>query len=121
MKLRKYALIHDLEGTDFIELDTPKCKEYWEKHESQAGEEFIGFAINLEDLRAWLKGAKPLLKPHYFVKNEMGFDRESANLQAVLGLQTCKTKGEACEILNDIRLHERIKLLASLGEDGEGK
>lgn len=97
-----------------------KLKQY-ELVSGEIDEASEGDFIRIEDLRAWLKGAKPLLKPHYFVKNEMGFDRESANLQAILGLQTCKAKGEACEILNDIRLHERIKLLASLGEDGEGK
>ena len=71
---------------------------------------------NEEDLREWFKKPLSLLNPEYFTKEELEFPREEANLQAVLGIQTCKTKGDVCHILNDIRLHEKYKLLAELKE-----
>lgn len=51
------------------------------------------------------------MKLNYFTKEEFKkFDRELANLQAVLGIQSCKTKGAVVGILNDIRAHEREQL-----------
>lgn len=44
------------------------------------------------------------------------FSREEANLQIAIGIQTCKTREEVCNLLEDIRLHERILLFDGLEE-----
>lgn len=48
------------------------------------------------------------MKLNYLTESEMMMPREFVNLQAVLGIQSCKTRGSVCEILDDIREHERI-------------
>lgn len=46
----------------------------------------------------------------YLTEDELKMDRESVNLQIVLGLQSCSSKGEVMELLNEIRKHERLQL-----------
>lgn len=44
---------------------------------------------------------------NYFTEGEMDFDADSANLQAAIGLKTCRDVSSVCGIFDDIREHER--------------
>lgn len=43
----------------------------------------------------------------YLTDKEAEMSRQAVNMQIILGLQTCKTKGDVEGLLNDIRKHER--------------
>jgi len=49
----------------------------------------------------------PKEKLNYLTPNDLTLTREEVNLQLTLGLQTCKTKKDVCDLLNDVRFHER--------------
>ena len=55
----------------------------------------------------------------YATEEEFKMDRKSFNLQIVLGLKTCKTKGDVIELFNEVREHERRVLIRTL--EGEVK
>ncbi len=46
----------------------------------------------------------------YLTKEELTMDRQSVNLQIVLGIPSCNTKGDVCELLDDVREHEKLML-----------
>jgi predicted nucleic acid-binding Zn-ribbon protein len=47
----------------------------------------------------------------YLTKDEIRMlSRDEVNLQIVIALQTCKTKADACELIDEIRRHERLLL-----------
>ncbi len=47
---------------------------------------------------------------HYLTTSELELSREEVNLQIALGLESCKTKEDVCELLEDVRAHERYLL-----------
>ena len=46
-------------------------------------------------------------KYNYLTKKEAGMTRQEVNLHIIRELQSCKTKKEMCNLLNDIRQHEK--------------
>lgn len=54
------------------------------------------------------------MKLKYLTEEETKMSRDDVNMQITLGLQTCKTKADVCELLNDVRIDERKKLLEEL-------
>ena len=48
-------------------------------------------------------------KYNYLTSDEANMSNEEINLQISLGLQSCKTKKDVCDLLEDIRTHERQK------------
>ena len=68
---------------------------------------------SMEAMKEWLQ-QKPL-KLKYLTEKETKMPEEMVNLQIVLGLQSCDTKGDVCKLLNDIRVDERKRLLEELG------
>jgi len=52
------------------------------------------------------------MKGNYLSEEEMKMDRDMVNLQIVLGLQTCETKGDVCKLLDDVREHERRQIMS---------
>lgn len=47
----------------------------------------------------------------YLSKDEIRMlSREEVNLQIVMALPTCRTRGDACELMDEIRRHERFLL-----------
>ena len=54
---------------------------------------------------------------HYLTPEDFAkLHTESIDLQVVIGLQSCKTLGDAAELLQDIRLHERVKTVNTIKE-----
>jgi len=50
------------------------------------------------------------MKWNYLTEKEAEMQSDLVDLQIVLGLQTCKTKGDVLELLKDVRQHERIEI-----------
>ena len=44
----------------------------------------------------------------YLTNDEMKMGRREVNLQIALGLKSCKTIKDVCDLLNDVRKHERF-------------
>lgn len=63
--------------------------------------------------KRWLQ--QEPLKLNYLTVKETEMPDEMVNLQIVLGLQSCDTKGDVSNLLNDVRVCERLKLLKELG------
>jgi len=72
----------------------------------------IQWDIIQRGVREWLQ-QKPL-KLNYLTEKETKMSDEEINLQIVLGLQTCETKGDVSKLLSDIRVCERKRLLEEL-------
>ena len=53
-------------------------------------------------------------KYNYLTSDEANMSNERINLQISLGLQSCKTKKDVCDLLEDIRTHERQKCLLKI-------
>jgi len=53
-------------------------------------------------------------KYNYLTSDEANMSNEGINLQISLGLQSCKTKKDVCDLLEDIRTHERQKCLLKI-------
>jgi hypothetical protein len=54
---------------------------------------------------------------HYLTPEDFAtLHPESIDLQVALGLQSCKTLGDVEELLQDIRLHERVKTVKAVKE-----
>jgi len=45
--------------------------------------------------------------PSYLTAEEMRMSREEVNLQTVLGIESCKSREDIIELLDDVREHER--------------
>jgi len=65
-------------------------------------------------IKIWLEQKNHKLT--YLTQEEMKMEKEMVNLQVVLGLQSCKTRADVCELLEDLRQHERFLLIKGLGE-----
>jgi len=50
-----------------------------------------------------------MMKWNYVTEDEAKFEPDWFDLQIVLGLQTCKTKGDVLRLLKDVRRHERLQ------------
>ncbi|MBE3095274.1 MAG: hypothetical protein IMZ52_09610 [Actinobacteria bacterium] len=50
------------------------------------------------------------MKWNYLTEKEADMEPDMVDLQIVLGLQTCKTKKDVLELLQDVRRHERIQI-----------
>jgi len=48
------------------------------------------------------------IKFNYMQNEDASWDRKTFDLQITLGLQSCKTKKDVLELLEDVRAHERI-------------
>ena len=54
---------------------------------------------------------------HYLTPEDFAMlHTESVDLQVALGLQSCKTLGDVAELLQDIRLHERVRTVNTIKE-----
>ena len=65
-----------------------------------------------EVAKMWLK-QKPL-ELNYLTEQETKMTEKEVNLQVALGLKSCKTLDDVCQLLNDVRVYERLKLLEGL-------
>ena len=61
-----------------------------------------------------IRNKKPIEKYNYLTSDEANMSNEGINLQISLGLQSCKTKKDVCDLLEDIRTHERQKCLLKI-------
>lgn len=68
--------------------------------------------IAKEGFKKWLEQKNSKL--NYLTEKEMELPKDMVNLQFVLGLQSCKTKNDVCDLLEDLRQHERHVLLKEL-------
>ncbi len=55
---------------------------------------------------------------NYLTEAELELSREEVNLQIVLGLESCTTKEDVCQLLDDIRAHERHVLTGNERKGG---
>lgn len=53
---------------------------------------------------------------NYLTEAELELSREEVNLQIATGLESCKTKAEVCELLDDVRAHENYVQKKALRE-----
>lgn len=74
---------------------------------------FIKLRHEIKQLfKEWLEQKNHKLT--YLTESELEMPKEMVNLQIVLGLQSCKTKNDVSELLEDLRQHERYTLLKEL-------
>lgn len=96
------------------------------EEKSQEYAKMLGFSMSSKNLplndkeqddcfRKWLQ--QEPLKLNYLTEKETEMIEREVNLQIVLGLQSCKTKGDVFNLLNDIRTDERKRLLVDLNND----
>jgi hypothetical protein len=70
------------------------------------------FKILMESVNEWLEQKNG--KPKYLTLKEMEMPKDMIDMQIVLGLQSCKTKQDVIELLEDVRQHERLTLIKEL-------
>jgi len=51
------------------------------------------------------------MKWNYLSEQEAKMEPDLVDLQIVLGLQSCKTKKDVLELLQDVRQHERLQII----------
>lgn len=60
-----------------------------------------------------------MTKWNYLTDKEAEMSRDLVDFQIAIGLQTCETKGDVMELLQDVRQHERLLIKVYL--DGLSK
>ena len=76
-------------------------------------DDLIDVTSKIVEVNKW---AKAIIKDYeknrnYATVGEMLMDEQFFDLQMVLGIQSCKTKGEVASVLKDVRKHAIIKFL----------
>jgi hypothetical protein len=56
------------------------------------------------------------VKLNYLTPEEFKLSKEEVNMQIVLGLQSCKTKKDVSDLLDDVRAHERENVQKEIAE-----
>jgi hypothetical protein len=97
-------------------LFVKKLEQIWKENGSLYKTPLVGSPLfQIKDIKEWLQ-QKPL-KLNYLTKKEAKMTDKEINLQIVLGLQSCETKEDVCNLLDDVRACERKRLLEELEGD----
>ena len=70
------------------------------------------FQLFMESVKEWLEQKN--VKLNYLSLKETEMPKDMIDMQIVLGLQSCKTKQDVIELLEDVRQHERLTLIKEL-------
>jgi hypothetical protein len=72
------------------------------------------FQVFMDSAKEWLEQKNTKL--NYLSPKEAELPKDMVDLQIVLGLQSCKTKQDVIELLEDVRQHERLTLIKEISQ-----